>query len=137
MTFDLPDGAQITKVQWTPASGFSTRNAEWLVAGSTGTSPAHTSDPAETVRAYFAAITNRDYAQAWKLGGQHTGSSYTGFVSGLSTTGKDTVTILSASGNVATARLTAEQTDGTIKIFQGTYTVTNGVIVGFNVRQVA
>lgn len=137
VTFDLPDGVQITKVQWTPASGFSAQAVEWLVTGSGGTSPARTSGPAETVRAYFAAISSRDYAQAWKLGGQHTGSTYTGFVSGLNTTEKDTVTILSVSGNTVTARLTAEQTDGTIKIFQGTYTVTNGVIVGFNVRQIA
>ena len=124
-------------MQWTPASGFGPQAAEWLVTGSAETSPGRTSDPADAVRAYFAAISSRDYAQAWKLGGQHTGSSYASFVSGLSTTAKDTVTVLSVSGNVVTARLTAEQTDGTIKIFQGTYTVSNGVIVGFNVRQVA
>lgn len=137
VTFKLPDGVRITKVQWIPASGFGSQAAEWLVTSSAGTSPARTPDAAETVRAYFAAISSRDYAQAWKLGGQHTGSSYASFVSGLSTTAKDTVTILSVSGNVVTARLTAEQTDGTIKIFQGTYTVRSGVIVGFNVRQVA
>ena len=94
-------------------------------------------DPGETVRAYFAAITNRDYARAWKLGGQNTGSSYSSFVSGLSTTANDTVTVLSVAGNVVTARLSAQQTDGTVKVFQGTYRVINGVIVGFNVRQVS
>src|SRR5262249_21927187 len=95
----------------------------------------HTADPADTVRAYFAAISNHDYAQAWKLGGQHTGSSYSSFVSGLGTTANDTVTIQSVSGNVVTARLTAQQTDGPIKTYQGTYTVSNGVIVAFNIHQ--
>ena len=136
VTFELPDAARITKVQWTPASGFASQTAEWLVTGSTGPSAGHTADPANTVRAYFAAISNRDYGQAWKLGGQNTGSSYSSFVSGLTTTANDTVTILSVSGNVVTARLTAQQTDGTIKSYQGTYTISNGVIVGFNVRQV-
>jgi hypothetical protein len=35
VTFELPDGVRITKVQWTPASGFSAQAAEWLVNGST------------------------------------------------------------------------------------------------------
>jgi hypothetical protein len=136
VTFELPDGVRITKVQWTPASGFSAQAAEWLVTGSASASAGPPADPADTVRAYFAAINNRDYAQAWKLGGQHTGSSYSAFVGGLTTTANDTVTILSVAGNVVTARLTAQQTDGTVKTYQGTYTVSNGVIIGFNVRQV-
>ena len=105
-------------------------------AGSAARSAGQTADPTDTVRAYFAAISNHDYAQAWKLGGQHTGSSYSSFVSGLSTTADDTVTIQSVSGNVVTAQLSAQQTDGTIKTYQGTYTVSNGVIVAFNVHQV-
>lgn len=136
VSFELPDGVRITKVQWTPASGFATQTAEWLINGSASPSAAPSADPANTVRAYFAAITSRDYALAWELGGKNTGSSYSSFVSGLSTTAGDTVTILSVSGNVVTARLTALQTDGTVRVYQGTYTVKNGVIVGFNVRQV-
>ena len=31
----------------------------------------------------------------------------------------------------------AQQTDGTVKTYQGTYTVSKGVIVGFSVRQVS
>jgi hypothetical protein len=137
VTFELPDGVRITKVQWTPASGFSARAAQWLVTSPASPPAGPSADPAATVRAYFAAITSRDYSLAWKLGGQHTGSSYPGFVSGLSTTASDTVAILSVSGDVVTARLTALQTDGTVKIFHGTYTVRDGAIVGFNVRQVS
>jgi hypothetical protein len=39
------------------------------------------------------------------------------------------------SGNVVTAGLAALQTDGTVKSFQGTYTVNNGVITSFHVRR--
>jgi hypothetical protein len=137
VAFELPDRVRITRVQWTPASGFSSQAAEWQITGSAGPSAGPSADPGQTVRAYFAAITDRDYSRAWQLGGHNTGSSYSGFVSGLTATANDTVTILSVSGNVVTARLTAQQTDGTVKIFQGTYTVSKGVIVGFNVRQVS
>lgn len=92
--------------------------------------------PAATVRAYIAAINDHDYARAWSIGGQNTGWSYSSFVSGFSTTARDTLTILSVSGDVVTARLTAQQTDGTVKTYQGTYTVQNGVIIGFDVQQV-
>ena len=92
--------------------------------------------PAATVHAYIAAINDHDYARAWSIGGQNTGWSYSSFISGFSTTARDTLTILSVSGDVVTARLTAQQTDGTVKTYQGTYTVQNGVIIGFDVLQV-
>jgi hypothetical protein len=101
------------------------------------TVPARTlTGPAATVRAYVAAINGHDYARAWHLGGRNTGWSYPSFVSGFSTTARDTLTIESVSGDVVTARLTAEQTDGTINAYQGTYTVDSGVIIGFDVLQV-
>ncbi len=91
--------------------------------------------PASTVLAYFSAINHHRYARAWRLGGKNTGSTYSSFVSGFSTTAHDTVIIQSVSGNVVTAQISALQTDGTTKTYQGTYTVTNGVITGFNVQQ--
>ena len=101
------------------------------------TVPARTpTGPAATVRAYVAAINGRDYARAWRLGGRNTGQSYPSFASGFSTTARDTLTIVSVSGDVVTARLTAQQTDGTVDTYQGTYTVDSGVIVGFDVLQV-
>lgn len=92
-------------------------------------------DPATVVQAYFGAINDHDYQTAWDLGGKNTGSSYPEFVQGFSATANDTVTILSLDGNDATARLVAEQDDGTAKTFQGTYTVTSGVITHFDVTQ--
>ena len=49
----------------------------------------------------------------------------------------DTLTILSVTNGVVTARLTARKTDGTVNTYQGTYTVDHGVIVGFDVLQVS
>jgi hypothetical protein len=77
------------------------------------------------------------YARAWRLGGRNTGGSYSGFASGFSTTAKDALTIVSVSGNVVTARLTARQTDGTVNTYQGTYAVDHGVIIGFDVLQLS
>jgi hypothetical protein len=99
-------------------------------------SPTPASGPAAVVTAYFAAINGKDYDKAWRLGGSNFGSSYTSFVDGFDTTASDTVTILSVSGNVVTAQLVAQQTDGTEKTFQGTYTVTGGVIASSDIQQV-
>ena len=93
--------------------------------------------PAATVRAYVAAINGHHYARAWRLGGRNAGGSYAGFVSGFSGTAKDTLTIVSVSGDVVTARLGAQQTDGTVDTYLGTYTVQHGVITGFDVGQVS
>ena len=93
--------------------------------------------PTATVRAYIAAINGHHYARAWRLGGRITGGSYPGFVSGFTGTAKDTLTILSVSGHVVTARLIARQTDGTVNTYQGTYTVHHGVITGFDVVQLS
>jgi cytoskeletal protein RodZ len=93
--------------------------------------------PTATVRAYVAAINGHHYARAWRLGGRNTGGSYPNFVSGFSGTARDTLTIVSVSGAVVTARLSAQQTDGTVNTYQGTYTVHHGVIIGFDVVQLS
>lgn len=93
--------------------------------------------PTATVRAYVAAINAHHYARAWRLGGRNTGDSYSGFVSGFTGTAKDTLSILSVSGHVVTARLTARQTDSAVNTYQGTYTVHHGVITSFDVIQMS
>ena len=99
------------------------------------TVPAAKQDPARTVRDYFAAINDHRYLAAWRLGGAS--ESYATFRTGFVGTAHDTVTILSTSGDVVTARLAATQTNGTVKTYQGTYTVTNGVISATNVQRVS
>jgi transcriptional regulator with XRE-family HTH domain len=102
------------------------------------TAPARTPmRPTATVRAYVAAINGHHYARAWRLGGRNTGGSYPSFVSGFTGTAKDTLTIVSVSGDVVTARLSAQQTDGSVNTYQGTYTVHHGVITGFDVVQLS
>src|ERR1700749_4682767 len=39
--------------------------------------------PAATVRAYYRAINNHNYARAWHVGGRFTGSSYSTFAAGF------------------------------------------------------
>ena len=91
--------------------------------------------PVATVRAYVAAINGHHYARAWRLGGRNTGGSYSQFASGFGATARDTLSIVSVSGDVVTARITAHETDGTVNTYQGTYTVDDGVIIGFDVLQ--
>jgi helix-turn-helix protein len=93
--------------------------------------------PTDTVRAYITAINGQHYARAWRLGGRNVSGSYSGFVAGFAGTARDTLTILSVSGDVVTARLGARQTDGTVDTYQGTYTVHHGVIIGADVVQVS
>jgi serine/threonine protein kinase len=90
--------------------------------------------PAATVTAYIAAINSHHYGRAWRLGGRNGPSSYPAFVNGFGTTARDTLHILSVNGDVVTARLTAAQTNGTVKTYQGTYTVEKGVITRFDVK---
>jgi hypothetical protein len=58
-------------------------------------------------------------------------------VQGFGTTSRDTLIILSVSGSVVSVDLVAEQTDGTVKTYQGSYTVDDGVIVRSHIEQVS
>jgi serine/threonine protein kinase len=93
--------------------------------------------PSATVLAYYAAINHHQYARAWRLGGRNTGETYHAYVSGFAGTAQDAVIIQSVSGDVVTGQVTAQQTNGTVKTYQGSYTVEGGVITQFNVHQVS
>ena len=90
--------------------------------------------PAEVVRAYYAAISAHEYQRAWRLGGDHTKTTWRQFVAGFRGTERDTVLVLKVSGHLVAARLTALQADGTTKRFVGSYRVQHGAITVFNVR---
>jgi len=91
--------------------------------------------PAATAEAYIAAINAHDYAKAWHLlGPRYTDSSYSAFANGFKGTAKDTLTVLSVTGDVVSVRLAATQTDGSVKSYQGTYTVVGGVITQADIQ---
>jgi hypothetical protein len=125
-------------------AGFPAAGAGYPSAGTASSSavPAPPSPPppgvlSATVLSYYAAINHHRYARAWRLGGRNTGQNYHAFVSGFAGTAHDSVTIQSVSGDIVTAQLAAEQTNGTVKTYQGSYTVEGGVITQFDVHQVS
>ena len=90
------------------------------------------------VTQFYQDITDGNYAAAWALGGDNlsSGVSYANWVAGYSTTAS--ITLDSASQFGATtvyASLTALQSDGTVKTYTGTYTVSGGVIVAAHIVQ--
>ncbi len=88
------------------------------------------------VKRFIAAINLRDYAQAWAVGGKNVGIPYSKFIAGFATTAYDRLTIQSVSGNIVTIQLVAHQTDGTVKTYQGGYTVEDCILTQFKIRQI-
>ncbi len=128
VVFEVPHKAVVASVQFVPDSGFASATGTWTVsAGSSN------DRPRDVVAAYYDAINNRDYATAWSLGGKNLGGTYDQFVAGFADTAHDDVTIDTANGAVVHIRLEATQNDGSIRSYQGTYTVRDGVIVSAHV----
>jgi len=81
-------------------------------------------------------ITDDRYAAAWALGGKNldNGVGYDRWVAGYATTASiDLTTYGQWSDGTVYASLTALQTDGTVRTYQGTYTVANGQIVSAHI----
>jgi len=90
------------------------------------------------VAQFYQDITDGNYGPAWALGGDNTsnGVSYAGWVAGYSTTASITLGTYSQFGaSTVYASLTATQTDGTVRTYSGTYTVSGGVIVAADIVQ--
>jgi hypothetical protein len=87
------------------------------------------------VEAYFGAINSQNYQEAWALGGDNLGVSYSQFAGGFANTETDEVEILSSSGDSVNVNFTSTQTNGTVKQFTGTYTVSGHVITGASISQ--
>ena len=98
-------------------------------------SPAATS-PSAVLTDYYDAINGHRFHVAYRLNAQAQQSeTFATFRDGFAGTQNDVLTITGVSGDVVSFNLTANQTDGTAKIYSGTYTVQNGQIVGSNVQQ--
>ena len=99
--------------------------------------PAVTQTPSQVVQAYYQAINEHQYHVAWQLGGKNTGQTYASFVAGFNGTASDVLQIGEANGTIVRGTLTANQTDGSVKTYSGSYTVQDGVISRFQVVQIA
>jgi hypothetical protein len=91
--------------------------------------------PNAVVTAFYDAINNHDYATAYRLStyAQRT-KTFARFKTGYAGTLHDTLTITGVAGDVVSFDLTADQANGTVKSYSGTYTVQNGEIVAANVN---
>ncbi|MGY6654527.1 hypothetical protein ACXIZN_20360 [Amycolatopsis sp. TRM77291] len=94
---------------------------------------------AQTVIAFYDAINRRDFLTAWNLGGQRLakGGTYASWASGYASTSWAAVTVRSVSGNTVYVDLSARQTDGSLRTFSGSYTVSGGVITGANMKRLS
>jgi hypothetical protein len=92
--------------------------------------------PRGTVKAFFQAINDHDYAKAYNLNTSvHATQDYQQFKAGYADTAHDTVTITAVSGDTVSVNLVADQTDGTTKTFSGSYVVQNGAIAESSIQQ--
>ncbi|CAL9501878.1 hypothetical protein [Streptomyces sp. enrichment culture] len=103
--------------------------------GATDDATTDETGPEATVTAYFDAINNRDFAAAWELGGKNLDQDYDSFVAGFATTQRDDVTVTGMSGDDVSVTVVAWETDGTQTTFEGTYTVSGGVITSADMRE--
>ncbi len=99
--------------------------------------PAYFTNSTAVVRQYYQEINDGDYSGAWALGGDNIGGSdYSAWVAGYSTTVSVSLGTFSAFGSdQVQASLSALQSDGTTNTYEGTYTVSGGVIVAANIVQ--
>ena len=99
--------------------------------------PAQQVNAEAVVTQYYQDITDHDYAAAWALGGANiAGGSYSQYVAGFSTTaGISLGTVSQFGSDQVSAVLYATQSDGSVKVFDGTYTVSGGVLVAAAIRQ--
>jgi hypothetical protein len=99
-------------------------------ATSVRTSPPANPDPASIVQKFIDAINARDYGKAWDLGGKNLGRPYKAFAAGFADTRHDTLIILAVHGRTVAVRLIADHYDGQRAIFEGSYAVEQGEIIG-------
>lgn len=151
VVFELPVSSHPSRVQFTLDSGFADQTGQWTVSATVAGSPATPATPAtpagptatvtrtapattaagarQVVEEYYAAINARDYRRAWDLGGRNLAPSYQAFVAGFADTAADTLTVTGTRGDTVDVVLDARGTDGSHRVYTGSYTVRGGVIV--------
>ncbi|MFH8348499.1 hypothetical protein [Streptomyces sp. NPDC018045] len=138
---DGPDGAGTTVTRTRTVTEDPTPTPTGSGTAGSGTAPrqetATAQDAASVVEDFYAAVNARDFRRAWDLGGKHLGGSYDAFVAGFADTAHDTVRVTGVQGDTVSVTLDAEQRDGSVRSFAGTYTVRGGAIVAADLRAVA
>ena len=101
--------------------------------------PAYVTSNQGVVQQYYADLNNHDYAAAWALGGSNLngGSGYDAWVAGYATTSWITLDSWDyyPGYNAVGVTITAGQSDGTVKTYSGSYTVSGGVITSASITQ--
>jgi hypothetical protein len=101
--------------------------------------PAYVTDNEAVVQQYYAYLNSQDFQAAWAMGGSNVsgGVGYDAWVAGYSGTARINLSTWSyyPDSNAVGVTITALQDGGTTNVYQGTYTVINGVIVGANIQQ--
>ena len=101
--------------------------------------PAYVTTNEDIAQAYYTDIENQDYQAAWALGGSNVnnGVGYDARVAGYATTSYISLSTWSyyPDSNAVEVTITATQTDGSVRTYQGSSTVINGVIVGADIVQ--
>ncbi|MFC9238053.1 hypothetical protein ACFTZK_16590 [Streptomyces decoyicus] len=100
--------------------------------------PSPSSDDASAiVEEFYRDINNRDFSAAWDLGGRNIGgNSYSAWVAGYDTTaGIELSAVNTESAGQVSAVVHATQSDGSVKLYQGTYTVSDGEIVSADISE--
>jgi hypothetical protein len=99
-------------------------------------SRADNADPAVVVQKYIDAINARNYSAAWDLGGKNFGKPFNTFVAGFADTRHDTLIVLAVHGRTVKVRLLADHTDGQRIVFEDSYAVEQGEIIGASLHKV-
>ena len=101
--------------------------------------PAYVTNNEGVVQQYYQFLNNRDFQSAWALGGSNVnnGVGYDQWVAGYSGTASISLSTWSyyPGSNAVGVTITALQDGGTTNVYQGSYTVLNGVIVGADIVQ--
>jgi hypothetical protein len=98
----------------------------------------HLTNASAVVAQFYQDISDKDFQAAWVLGGDNLngGVGYSAWAAGYATTASvDLGTYGTWSDGTVWANITATQTDGTVKTYYGTYTVSDGVIVSAHITQ--
>jgi outer membrane protein assembly factor BamB len=92
---------------------------------------------ADVVKAYYAAVNAKDFRSAWEWGGKHLRPPYQSFVAGYAHTVSVGLQISQVHGAVVAVRISSVEDDGTVKVYEGTYTVSGDSIVSAAISEVS